>query len=279
MSRINFPFMKWNQLQRCPVCDEPLTGDSINIQEGVALCPGCQNLSRLSELNYRDRSIEEVLQHPPQGCSIDAADQRIVVTASLWSFVGFAVPVGIALFWNGIVSIFVLMAAAGLYSNLIGPLPVWFPAPGLKNGKPEMDGHPMQLSETLFLCLFLTPFVVIGTGIVGAALLNLIGKVEVVIDEINSYVATGIGFLKWKTRFDPRLVRAVKFSSGKLQSEDTTSKSIEFVADPPIKFGSLLRSDRMEWMWAVMKTVFGQTNSEVQRRASIPELSWLKTSR
>ena len=44
----------------------------------------------------------------------------------------------------------------------------------------------------------LIPFVTIGTGIVGAVLLNLFGILQIVIDELNSYVATGIGFVKWK---------------------------------------------------------------------------------
>src|SRR5437868_14236 len=110
-------------MQRCPDCDESLAAEAVNIKEGVALCPKCGTLSRLSELNYGDRSMEEILGQPPSGCSITPLGQVVVATASLRSVGGFLVTVAFALFWNGIVSVFVLLAIAGLYTNLIGPLP------------------------------------------------------------------------------------------------------------------------------------------------------------
>ena len=119
----NWQSSKGTRLQRCPDCDEALGSETINIKEGVALCSNCGKLSRLSELNYSHRSVQEILSNPPTGCSIVSLGQGVVAKASLRSIAGFLFPAGFALFWNGIVSVFVLIAVAGLYTNLIGPLP------------------------------------------------------------------------------------------------------------------------------------------------------------
>jgi hypothetical protein len=270
----NWLFSKGTPLQRCPDCDESLAPDAINVREGVALCPKCGKLSRLSELNCTDRPLEEILSQPPTGCSIVALGRGVVARASFRSLTGFLLPAGLALFWNSIVSIFVLIAIAGLYTNLIGPLPAWFPAPGLKDGKPEMNGEPMGLGMTLFLCVFLIPFVTVGIGMIGVALLNLIGKVEVVIDELDSYVATCAGGFRWIRRFDPYRVRAVSFGTTAWQSEGGPNRLIELSADRTIRFGSLLQADRMEWLRVVLKELL--LNPNANRHGSIlPYLPWI----
>jgi hypothetical protein len=253
--------------QRCPVCDALITSDVINIKEGVALCPGCGKLSRLSELNTSGRSIAEILAQPPAGCSIVSDGQRVTATVSLRSLAGFLFPAGFALFWNSITSVFVLI-------DVVGPLPNWFPAPGLKDGKPEMNGGPMDLGMTLFLCVFLIPFVTVGIGMAGAAIMNLIGKVEVVIDEFDSYVATGFAFLRWKKRFDPREVQAVEFGSTPWQSDGGSNRLIEIKANRSVKFGSMLHSDRMEWLRAVLWQTLLPQNDDNQA-STHPRLAWL----
>lgn len=267
-------FVKGRQLQRCPDCDESIDSDAINIREGVALCPKCGLLSRLSELNYSGRSIQEILGQPPDGCSIQPVGLGVIATASLRSLSGFLGCVAFALFWNGIVSVFVLIAIAGLYTNLIGPLPHWFPAPGLNQGKPEMNGEPMGLGMTLFLCVFLIPFVTVGVGMTVAAIINLAGKVEVVIDEHDSWVATGIWIFKWKRRFNPRKIHAITYGNSAWQSDGATNKVIELAADRIIKFGSMLQSDRMEWLKAALNELLLR-GDRTPKRLNIPSLTWI----
>lgn len=263
--------------QRCPGCDLLISSDVIDIKKGVALCPGCGRLSRLSELDTSGRSIAEILAQPPAGCSIVSDGHLVTVSIPLGSLAGFLFPAGFALFWNSITSVFVLIAVAGLYSNLVGPLPNWFPALGLKDGMPQMNGRPMDLGETMFLWVFLIPFVTIGIGIAGAAIMKLIGKVEVVIDEYDSYVATGFAFLRWKRRFEPREVKAVEFGTTRWQSEGGSSGLIELRANPSLKFGSMLQSDQMEWLRAVLRQTLLPSNDD--HRASMhPGLSWLSRS-
>lgn len=266
--------MKGKQLQCCPECDESIDSDVINIREGVALCPKCGTLSRLSELSESDRSVQEILNQPPSGCSIEAFGNVVIATASLRSIAGFLAPAAFALFWNSIVSVFVLIAIAGLYTNLAGPLPAWFPAPGLNQGKPEMNGEPMGLGMTLFLCIFLIPFVTIGVGMVVAAMMNLFGKVEVVINELDSYIATGIGIVKWKRRFDPHQIRSVSYGRTTWQSEGSPSKLIELAADRTIKFGSLLQPERMEWLRVVLKQLLLQGHGQ-RHNSNVCQLPWL----
>jgi hypothetical protein len=263
-------------LQRCPDCDQAIQADDINIREGVALCPDCGKLSRLSELNDSDRSTAEVLDCPPSGCAVFSTGNAVVVSASLRSLGTAVGGIAIALFWNGIVSVFVLIAFCGLYTNLVGPLPHWFPAPGKDNV--NANGGPMELGEALFLCVFLIPFVTVGAAMIGFVFLNIFGSVRVVIDEFDSYVATGVGFLRWKTRFDAHAVRAVNRGLSSWKTNDRHQPLIELVADRTIKFGSFMRDERREWLMAVLKKLF--LNPDDKRAGSdLPRLTWLLPKR
>ena len=239
-------------MQCCPDCDESIEADTINIKEGVALCPNCGTLTRLAELNFNERHTQEILSDPPTGCSIEPVGAGVMATASLRSVARFLGAAAFALFWNSIVSVFVLVAIAGLYTNLVGPIPAWFPAPGLNDGKPEMNGEEMGLGVTLFLCVFLIPFVTVGIWMTATALMNLIGKVEVLIDEHESWVATGIWCFKWKRRFDPSTVCAVSYGTTAWQSEGVPNSLIELTADRTIKFGSMLLPERQAWLKATL---------------------------
>jgi len=259
---------------RCPDCDAAITTDDINIREGVALCPGCGALKRLGELSLSSRPVTEILATPPAGCTAEPYGQGARVTASLRSVGGFIATCFFALFWNGIVSVFVVHALCGLYANLVGPLPAWLPALDAKNGVPRLNGAPMELGATLGLCLFLVPFVVIGAAMVFAALTYLFGRVEVVIDEYGSHVATGVWFLKWKRRFDALDVTAVSPTWTSWTENDQRKKQIEITADRPIKFGSMLRDDRLEWLRTVLHELFSG-KQDGRNRSDLPSLLWL----
>ena len=237
---------------RCPACGERIESQSINIAEGVALCPGCGTLSRLSDVISGKRPTREVLRNTPAGCAVADLGDRIVVRATLRSFGGFVGALAIALFWNGIVSVFVLIACAGLYTNLVGPLPAWFPAP-------QNEG-PMTLGMALFLCCFLTPFVAIGSVMVGVVFLNAFGKVEIHIAEDAGEVRTGIAFGVWRQRFDPTLVRRVGAGQTSWESNGRPSPLIVIDADRTIKFGSLLADHRREWLQAILNVLLATTD-------------------
>ncbi len=266
--------MSMSRSQRCPDCDRVLSADDINIKEGVALCPSCGKLLRLSELKSSGRTNAEILDRPPSGCTLKVEGQRLVATVSIRSIIGFLFPGIFALFWNGIVSIFVLIAIAGLYANLIGPLGQWVPVPGVKDGKPEMNGGPMDLGMTLFLCIFLIPFVTVGVVMSGTALINLLGKTTVVIDEFDSYTATGVWFFRWKKRFDAKQVREIGFAPALWQTEGANHKLLEIQADRTVKCGTMVKQDRLDWLRIVLRDLYFPSG-DGKRNPMFAQLSWL----
>lgn len=112
----------------------------------------------------------------------------------------------------------------------------------------------MDTASLVFLCFFLYPLVSFGILLNAAAVLNLLGKVEVIIDEFDSYVVTSVPFLKWKKRFDQGEVKAVEFGDEVHFVE--SQKDIKIIADRSVKFGFFLQSDRREWLRAALREVF-----------------------
>lgn len=236
----------------CPSCGEPLPTANINIAQGVALCPACGSLSPLSTVVEQLRPMQETLAEPPRGCTVTESGDEMRIRASLRSVGGAVGALAVALFWNGIVSIFVLLAAAAIYVNLVGPLPAWFPVPK------SDTGAPMSLGMALFLCVFLIPFVSIGAVLLAAVFLCIGGHVEVILREGNGeregegVVSTGVGRLCWRRRFDPARVSRVGMGETSWKENDKAKPVIVIEADRKVKFGSMLANERQAWLRAVL---------------------------
>jgi len=241
----------------CPACGEPISAEQMNLAEGVALCPSCGQLSRLADVLNAAGPAAELLEQTPPGCRVSMWGQEIRVLAPLRSGGALIGTLFFALFWNGIVSVFLLIALAGLYTNLVGPLPVWFPAP-------KMD-HPMPLGMTLFLCVFLLPFIAIGASLLATALLYAAGKIEVLIGDSQAVVKTGVGFLVWRRRFDPTQVHRVTIGKSSWKSDDQAKELIAIEADRTIKFGTLLPDERREWLQTVLHVLLTSTDPKWRR--------------
>lgn len=235
-------------MQRCPDCDEVLGIENVNIKEGVGLCQKCQKLWRLSEVVFHDRPLREMIEQPPEGCSVESTMTGSMIRVSLRSWGSFIGTLFICLFWNAIVSVFVCIAFSGLYANLIGDVPNWFPAP-------VMNDEKMSLGMTLFLCLFLTPFVTIGSIMFGAMILSAAGRLEILIDGANSYVSTGVGSFCWKRRFNAEQVTAIQYKVPTVRNDTDTNtrQNLEIVADRSVTFGSHLPDNRKEWLEAILR--------------------------
>src|SRR5256885_1368490 len=94
----------------CPACGQPITADDINIQEGVGLCRACGKLSRLGDIADQPAVDANAPATPPAGCSFEEPmEGGAVVRASLRSPGGAVTALAVCLFWNGIVSVFVLI--------------------------------------------------------------------------------------------------------------------------------------------------------------------------
>jgi len=271
-----------SSVQRCPECDAQIGFDSINMKEGVAACTACRKLFRISELNWSYRSREEVLEKTPMGCSLVPWGQSLILHVSNRSIPTFLGLLFACLFWNGIVSVFVSIAVAGLWANLIGPIPNWLPVPGgMQQGKPVMNDEPMNLGMTLFLCLFMLPFVVIGIGLLVGALMAIFGRVRVVIDQVDSYVSSGMGLLSWKQRFDASSIEAVRYYNNRGDGESAARTSIQLIGDRTIEFGSALPEDRRQWLAVNLQAIFAQEDQSLSNRLprDYPIPSWLESAK
>ncbi len=149
---------------------------------------------------------------PPAGCWAVVDDGPMVeerglrVGTSLASSGGFLVGVFLSVFWNGITSFFVIAGVAGVWLNLFGWLPAWCPVP-------RSSGQPMGLGLSLFMCVFMVPFVAIGLAFAWGTLLSLAGREEVRLRGAQSEIWTGIGPLGLAKRFDAGAVTAVVIDS------------------------------------------------------------------
>lgn len=241
----------------CPACGEALPSESINIAEGVALCAVCGQLSRLSDVVSGKRPIAEILRTTPTGCSIADLGTEIAIGASLRSLGGFLGLFVFALFWNSIVSVFLFIAFAGVYTNLIGPLPNWFPAPQMQ--------EPMTSGMTLFLCLFLVPFVAVGAITAGTALLMLFGRIDISISETEGSVRTRIGWFAWRRRFNLQKVHRVVIGNSSWSNNESRNELIVIESDQPLKFGSMLPSERREWLQTILHELLTKKSPHERR--------------
>jgi hypothetical protein len=232
----------------CSKCRRVIARDDVNVAKDVAYCRDCNTAYRLSELTSEEGPAPNFdLRHPPKGTWFVNDRGVIIIGATnrnLVSAVGFTI---FALFWNGILSIFVLLAIAATLHQLHVPLPEWFP-------DPKMNDEEMTVGMTIFLWIFLTPFIIVGLFMTGVALSSIFGRTEVRISHSQASVFTGIGGLGWKRRFDPSRVQAVRIDR-KHHSEgsDTFTILAETREGKQIKFGSLLSQERRQFMLAALR--------------------------
>jgi hypothetical protein len=237
----------------CPACGQPIATQDINIGQGVALCRSCGTLSRLADVVDQSAGGQVSITSPPSGCDYEDQIGGGVIISAAHRAIGSALGVLVfCLFWNGIVSIFVLFAIAGVYTHFFGPLPAWFPVPrgsGHKGG----PGPDMPWGTTLFLCIFLIPFVTIGLAYIFIFLTLLLGRVKVIVEGDDGRIRTGFGPFKWTRRFDASAVTRVTAGQTKYMVNNQTRPLIILEADRTIKFGSMLPNERREWMLGALR--------------------------
>src|SRR6188768_339904 len=137
----------------CPKCSQRIPADDINVAADVAFCRPCNGAQSLSELAHGtgiDPNID--LARPPEGAWLREQALGKVVGATHRSVGGAIGSLLFGMFWNGIVSIFVALAVASTLALLGVSLPNWMP-------KPIMNGSAMGVGMTIFLWVFLSPFI------------------------------------------------------------------------------------------------------------------------
>ena len=232
----------------CSKCRRVIPSEDINVAKDVAYCRECNFSYRLSELTFNDDPGRNVdLHRPPPGAWYRSDGAGTIVGATHRSLGLAAGALFFALFWNGIVSVFVTFAMAGTLHLLHLPLPAWFPAP-------KMNGGEMGPGMVAFLWLFLTPFIAVGLFVAGTCLSGLFGKTEVQIQNSMGTIFTGIGALGWRRNFDVSQVRDVRLERRfNREGQDTFTLLIETREGKQSKLGSLLSPERRQFLLGALR--------------------------
>ena len=237
----------------CTKCGRVIPSDDINVANDVAYCRECNLSHKLSDLTHGAEADESRVDpnNPPRGTWFHREGGGAVIGASHRSVAGAFGTLAVALFWNGIVSIFVLIAIASTLRQMDIPVPHWFPAP-------DMNGSPMGLGMTIFLWIFLTPFIVIGAGMIAAFLACLGGRTEIRVSEREGVIFTGIGPLGWRRRFDPSQVKQVRIDSKQWRDSDGDSRRktavvLEMQSGKQMKLASGLNQERQRFLAGALR--------------------------
>jgi hypothetical protein len=235
------------QVPKCQHCGKNIPAEDVNVVKDVAYCRSCNLASALSTL-VSGIALEPVdLHQPPPGCWHRITGLGAVVGATHRSLGAALGLLAMSLFWNGIVSVFVLLAISSTLQLLNVPVPDWFPAP-------RMNGQSMGTGMTIFLWIFLTPFIVIGLGMIGGFLSCVAGHTEVRVDRGEVAVATGIGPIAWNRRFQASDLKEIRIedspSRGSDGKQSKTQIVVELQSGRLLKFGSALRKDRLRFLAA-----------------------------
>lgn len=233
----------------CPACRAPIPEDDINVATDVAMCRACNKVHSLAHLRDRVALGDVSLSAPPQGVHVEDDGSRTVVRTSLRSLPNAAAALAFAVFWNGIVSVFVLVNLAATLKHLGVSLPAWFPAPEVANGS-------MGLGMSLFLWVFLTPFILVGAAVLAAVALSLAGRCDITLAGDRGEVFTGVGPLGFRKSFTPAEVRRVSVHDRTWRDSDGDARSKREIVlhtdHGETRFGSMIPQDRMKYTAAAL---------------------------
>ena len=241
----------------CTRCKRPIPSEDINVAQDVAYCRTCNlsyQLSTLTQGGEVDPAVD--VNNPPAGawCRVDGIETVIGAThRSLGTAFG-ALLFG--LFWNGIVSVFVALAAASTLRLMGFAAPSWFPAP-------RMNGGPMGWGLTLFLWIFLLPFITIGFAMIAAFVSSIAGRTEVRVDGNEAVVFSGIGKIGSQRRFARSNVTGIRLDIKQWRDSDgdrhrSANIMIELREGKPVKFGSTLTEPRRRFVATAVRQSLGK---------------------
>lgn len=243
----------------CGQCAGTIPTEDVNIGEGVALCRACGTVSRVADMVASQVGVPAAdPRDVPSGCRVDSDGVSTSYVASARSFGSVATLLFVSLFWNGIVSVFVLIAIASTLQHMGVTLPSWFPAPTSSGQGQPSGGSGMSVGMTIFMWVFLTPFILIGSGMIVGLLTSLFGSVRVRFEGRDAAAFVGIGMVGRTKRFNASSVTSVRLVDSDTKVNDRPVKCIEIEADETVKFGTMLSKRRRQWLAAVVhQHVFG----------------------
>ena len=235
----------------CSSCKRSIPAQDVNVAQDVAYCRTCNRAHKLSELVHGTEAPEPDLSRPPAGTWYSSTALGAVIGASHRSIGGAIGTLAISLFWNGIVSVFLTLVISSTLHLLSVPVPDWFP-------NPKMNGETMGWGMTLFLWLFLTPFILIGLAMIGAFFTALAGRTEIRIQQGHGVIFTGVGPIGRRRRFNPQLVSKVRVNDERWRDSDgdrrrRTEIVLEAEDGKRIRLGGSLPEERRNFLAAALR--------------------------
>lgn len=235
----------------CPRCKSVIPSEDINVANDIAFCRNCNlshSLSALTSGRIVDENVD--LSRPPAGTWFQRdADGTLIGATNRSAGQAFGL-LFFSMFWNGIVSLFVLMAAASTLQHLGVSLPSWLHGHFSKSGN-----IPIRL--TIFLWLFLTPFIAIGLVVFLSFLSSLAGRTEIRLQGGQGFLFTGVGPLGFRKRFDTSNVRDVRIQDRRWRDNDGASgRTTRIIIDTDgrqLNFGSMLTRERRAFVAGALK--------------------------
>lgn len=239
----------------CTRCKRVIPSEDINVAQDIAYCRACNVTYQLSSLAMgAEVAVSADTTNPPGGAWYRNQGVETVIGATHRSLGTAFGALLAALFWNGIVSVFVVFALAGTLQHLGVSLPAWLPVP-------KSAGRPSPLGLVLFLWVFLLPFIAIGLAMVATVLSSLGGRTEVSIGAGEMAIFTGIGPLGKRRRFPISDIQAVRFDVRQWRDRNGSHERACIVIDmrsgKPFRFGSMMSEERRRFVAAATRKALG----------------------
>lgn len=233
----------------CPRCKCVIPSEDINVAKDIAFCRRCDVSHALSALTSETLEVPSVdASRPPAGAWFQRNGDGLVIGATHRAIGQALGMLFFALFWNGIVSVFVSLALVSTLHHLGLALPAWLPAP---------KGSVVPVPLTIFLWVFLTPFIAVGLAVLAMLLSSLAGRTEIRIERGEGVLFRGVGPLGFRKRFSTSGIKDVRLENKSWQdSRGITRRRSQIVVDAspqPLNFGSMLTEKRREFVAGVLR--------------------------
>jgi hypothetical protein len=247
------------RLPPCPRCHQPLPFAELRVADDLAPCPACGETHRLSQLLASAEKLAAAREHeteissePPSGAWRRFEADGVRLGATHRSLAVAALMLGSALFWNGIVTLFVIVAT-------ISTLRHFGFEPPLGTGPFRFEpGDTPSGGGLLFLWLFLTPFMFVGACLIVAFLNALCGRTEIRLTANSGTLFSGVGPLGRTRRFDPATARSLRpeFKISASDGDENVTATVlvlECEGAKPLRFASSLSETRRRFLEANLR--------------------------
>jgi hypothetical protein len=238
----------------CSQCQNTIPAEDVNVASDVAFCRPCNHATKLSDFVTSGRTSSMELfdpTNPPHGAWARGGPDNMELCAShrsesAWVMLGFCVV------WNSGLSVFLALVISSTLNLLGVQMPNWFPS--------DIDGSGMGVGDTLFMWLFLTPFILAGLFMFGLVLNLMFGRTTLRIGHSDGELFTGgIGPFGWTQRFNALEVSDVRYVDRRWRDSDGRDERITqgvlvFRDGKEIEFGLNCPPERLQFLVAGAKT-------------------------